>query len=293
MARLRQLRWREPPSGRRLAWLVLLVVALLHVVFAVMIWGAMHPPMLSREQRAAPVDGVLEVRFISSTAPPPQAPPPVPLPPPPATRAPTRRATEPASKNVLSVQLPAPAASVARPRLFDSSGLPIVPAAASSAPAPEYVQPMPQGSLQIMQHTSPVQYKPTRFDKDWGHGTNAIDDALQKAVDKTTVKHTFDLPGGIHIHCGVSLVGLAGGCGGDPPSPPPPNDGDVRMNMAPARPLAPDPNASKPPTLADCILLYRAGRPLVDGCPSDTPIRAVDEDLRKQREKQAKQATGH
>jgi hypothetical protein len=97
---------------------------------------------------------------------------------------------------------------------------------------------------------------------------------------------------GIRIHCAVSLVGLAGGCGGDPPPPPSPKDGDVRMDMAPARPLAPDPHAPPPPPLSHCIALYRAGKPLADGCPSDTPIRAVDEEMREQRAKQAKQAAG-
>ncbi|MBD8899757.1 hypothetical protein IHE46_12360 [Rhodanobacter sp. DHG33] len=297
---MRQLRWREPPPGRRLAWLVLLVVALLHLVFAVMTWYAMHPQEpVPAEQSTTSASDVLEVRFISAAHAPAAKPvPPLALPPPPArapVRATAKRVAEPASKNASSEPppAPAPAASVAPPRLFDSSGAAILPAAASSAAAPEYVQHMPQGDTRIMQHTSPVKYKPTPFDKDWGHGSNAVDDALQKAVDKTTVKHTFDLGHGIHIHCGVSLVGLGGGCGGDPPSPPPPKDGDVRMNMAPAKPLAPNPHAPPPPPLSKCIALYRAGQPLAEGCPSDTPLRAVDEEVREQREKQAKQAAGH
>jgi hypothetical protein len=283
LARLRQLRWREPPRGYRLAWLVLVVVVLLHLVFTVMVWWAMRPPP-SREGPAAPVADVLEVRFIpAATEPAAKAPPPLPLPPPP--RASSRHAAEPAAKNALSVQLPAPAASVAPPRLFDRNGQAILPATAASVP--EYVQGMPRGDTRIMRHDSPVKYQATRFDKDWGNGSsNAIDDVLQKAVDKTTVKHTFNLGHGIHVHCGVSLAMLAGGCGGDPPPPPSPKDGDVRLNMAPA-PLAPNPNAPKPPPLSKCIALYRAGKPLVDGCPSDTPIRAVDEELRAQRAKQA------
>jgi hypothetical protein len=285
LARLRQLRWREPSRGSRLAWLVLVVVVLLHLVFAVMVWWAMRPPP-SREGPAAPASEVLEVRFIpAATAPAAQAPPPpVPLPPP---RAPPRHAAEPVAKNALSVQLPAPTASVAPPRLFDRNGQAILPATAASASAPEYVQGMPQGDTRIMRHDSPVKYQATRFDKDWGNGSsNAIDDVLQKAVDKTTVKHTFHPLPGLRIHCAVSLAMLAGGCGGDPPPPPSPKDGDVRLNMAPA-PLAPNPNAPKPPPLSKCIALYRAGKPLASGCPSDTPIRAVDEELREQRARQA------
>lgn len=285
IARLRQLRWREPPRGRRLAWLVLAVVALLHVVFAVMTWWAMRPPAPMHGGQPATASDVLEVRFIAAVAPAAKPPPPMTLPPLPA---PARHAAVPVSKNALSVRLPAPApaASTARPRLFDRNGMPILPAVASSAPVPDYVQHMPLGDTRIMQHTNPVKYRPTRFEKDWGRGGgSAIDDVLQKAVDKTTVKHTFNLGHGIHIHCGISLAALAGGCGGDPPSPPSPKDGDVRLDMAPARPLAPNPNAAKPPALSTCIALYRAGKPLADGCPSDTPIRAVDEELRKRKQK--------
>ena len=284
LARLRQLRWREPSRGYRLAWLVLVVVVLLHLVFAAMVWWAMRPPPL-REGPAAPASEVLEVRFIpAATAPAAKAPPPVLLPPPPP-RAPPRHAAEPAAKNALSVQLPAPAASVAPPRLFDRNGQAILPATAASTPVPDYVQGMPQGDTRIMRHDSPVKYQATRFDKDWGR-TSPITDVLQKAVDKTTVKHTFRPLPGIRIHCAVSLAMLAGGCGGDPPPPPSPKDGDARLNMAPA-PLATNPNAPKPPPLSRCIALYRAGKPLADGCPSDTPIRAVDEELREQRAKPA------
>jgi hypothetical protein len=284
IARLRQSRWREPPRGRRFAWLVVAVVVLLHLLFAAMVWWAMRPPPV--RQGPATAADVLEVRFIPAAGAPAAKPPPLPLPPPlPPSRTSPRRTVPTASKNALSVQLPAPAASVAAPRLFDRNGQVALPAGAGSAPAPEYVQHLPQGDTRIMRHDSPVKYQATRFDQDWGNGsTNAIDNALQKAVDKTTVKHTFDLPGGIHIHCGVSLVGLAGGCGGDPPPPPPPKDGDVRLNMPPP-PLAPAPHASRPPPLSECIALYRAGKPLADGCPSDTPIRAVDEELRTQRAK--------
>ena len=275
-ARLRRQRWREPTRGHRLAWLVLLLTALPHVVFTVMVWWAMRPPPVRPVERTAAATDVLEVRFIpAAAAPAAQAPPPpAPLPAPP--RVAPRRTTEPAAKQALSVQLPAPApaASVAPPRLYDRNGQVILPAVAGSAPLPDYVQRPPQGDTRIMQHDSPVKYQATRFDKDWGNGsTNAIDDALQKAVDKTTVKHTFRLPGGIRIHCGVS-------------PPPPPKDGDVRLNMAPARPLAANPNAPKPPPLSECIALYRAGKPLADGCPSDTPMRAIDEELQKQRAKQ-------
>ena len=295
VARLRLLRWRQPSREPRRVWLALAVVVLLHILFAAMTWWAMLPPAPARDRPSAAATDVLEVRFIAAVAPAAKTPPPVPLPPLPTAPRPLRRvAARPASNNALSVQLPAPAASVARPpRLFDSAGMPILPAVASSAPVPDYVQRMPQGDTRIMRHTNPVKYRPTRFAQDWNQGgDSSIDDALQKLVDKTTVKHTFNLGRGIHLHCGISLAALAGGCGGDPPSPPSRKDGDERLDMPPPKPLAPDPNASRPPTLSACIALYRAGKPLADGCPSDTPLRAVDQELREQREKQAKQAAG-
>ena len=271
---------------------MLAVVLLLHLLFATMVWLAMRPPP-SRQGPAAPVADVLEVRFIpAATAPAAKPPPPVSMPPPPV-RAPSRRTAQPVARNALSVQLPAPApaASVAAPRLFDRNGQAILPAAGSTS-EPEYVQRLPQGDTRIMRHDSPVKYQATRFDKDWGNGTtNAIDDVLQKAVDKTTVKHTFHPLPGLRIHCAVALAMLAGGCGGDPPPPPSPKDGDVRLNMAPA-PLAPNPEAPKPPPLSACIALYRAGKPLASGCPSDTPIRAVDEELREQRAKRPRPSAG-
>lgn len=124
-----------------------------------------------------------------------------------------------------------------------------------------------------------IKYKPTRLDPYWRKSTNAIDDALQKAVEKTTVKKTIHLPGGIRIHCGIALAALAGGCGGDPPPPAPPTDGDERLNMAPP-PLAKGASTPKP-DIAACIADYRAGKPLPYGCPVDTPARAVDAEKRK------------
>lgn len=284
IAQLRQWQRRTPSRGHRLAWWVVAVVLLLHLLFAALTLLALRPPMPRGARQAAAVGEVLEVRFLPAHAPLTKPPPPAPpLPPPRPRHVSVAQGTQAAA-------LPAPAASVAPPRLFDGNGQVILPAAPPApAPVPRYVQRLPQGDTRIMRHDSPVKYQATRFEKDWGHGNSAVDDLLQKAVDKTTVKHTFHLPRGIHIHCGISLAALAGGCGGDPPPPPPPKDGDVRLNMAPARPLAADPHAPPPPPLSECIALYRAGKPLAAGCPSDTPLRAIDQELREQRAKQAAQ----
>jgi hypothetical protein len=105
---------------------------------------------------------------------------------------------EPVSKDAMTVQLPAaPSSSAPPPQLFDKNGQALLPATSGSAPVspePGYVQGRPTGDTQIMQTKDVVKYQSTRFNGDWGKG-NVVDRALQKAVDKTTVTHTFNLPG--------------------------------------------------------------------------------------------------
>ena len=282
------MRWRKSPPDRRLLWLALTVALLLHVTFVWVIWQEMRPPLAPAVAHVRQSE-VLEVRFIARAAPavvpPPAPPPPVPAPPPRVVSKP-RPKLQPEPSEAMTVQLSAPAAASSappHPLLFDKQGQPLLPTAASSVPAaavPGYVQGTPKGDTQIMHNTDVVKYQGTRFNGDWGGG-NVVDRALQKAVDKTTVTHTFNLPQGVRIHCSVSLAMLAGGCGGDPPPPPSAKGGDERLNMAPAQSLAPDSHAPKPPSVEACIAMYRAGQPLANGCPVDTPSRAVDAELRE------------
>lgn len=273
---LHELRWRKPPRDRRRLWVALAIALVLHVLFVAVVWYEMKPAPLPPQVVQVQIDQGIQVRFIargpapSKAEPPPIAPPP---PPPPAR--------ELVSKSAMTVRMPAspapqpaPATSAPRPVLFDRTGRVVLPANASSAPSADYVQHEPQGDTQIMHNKDLIKYKPTKLDPYWRKSTNAIDDALQKAVEKTTVKKTIELPGGIRIHCGIAFAALAGGCGGDPPPPPPPTDGDERLNMAPAS-LVKGNNPPKP-DLATCIADYRAGKPLPYGCPVDTPARAVD-----------------
>jgi len=279
------MRWRKSPPDRRLLSLALTAAVLLHVLFVWVTWQGMRPPPTPPVVHVRQSE-VLEVRFIAHA--PSAAPQPQPPPPPPALASPTRvvpKKPKPVPSEAMTVQLSAPAAasSAPHPQLFDRQGQALLPTTASSAPSvavPSYVQGMPKGDTQIMQNTDVVKYQGTRFNGDWGGG-NVVDRALQKAVDKTTVTHTFNLPKGVHIHCGISLAMLAGGCGGDPPAQPSTKDGDERLNMAPSQSLAPDAQAPKPPSVEACIAMYRAGQPLAHGCPVDTPLRAVDAELRQ------------
>lgn len=275
----------------------MLLVAALHVFFAAVIWHEMQPPeRVARTSLRA--DRGMEVRFfhVASTAAP--KPPPPPLPPTRQavpSRSPAKPVVPPAS-DAMTVQ-PAPTHTVSTPKLYSKDGRVLLPAAAASvSAAPGYVQRMPQGDMTVMKHDSPIPYHPTRFNKDWTQGGNLMERAfekadrvLSKAVQKTTYKTTIRLPRGVRIHCGISLAMLAGGCGGDPPPPPSKKDGDERLSMAPV-PLAKGMEPANPPTVAQCIAIYRADKPLPWGCPVDTPNRAVDAE---QRERAAKAARKH
>lgn len=282
-----QLRWRESPVTQRTRRIALALVLLLHGLFAAVAWYGMRPA--TRPVAPATPDQLMQVRFFDtelapaarSAVPPP---PPLLLPPPPR---PPRTPPVPPAKDALVVQPPPVAASA--PRLFDQHGRPLLPAAPASASTPGYVQRMPQGDTGIMQHDSPIKYRATRFADDWNRGGSSVDDALQKVVDKTTVKKTIRLPGGIRIHCAISLAMLAGGCGGDPPPPPSAKDGDERLNMAPATSLDGHAHGFKAPSVEACIAMYRAGKPLDHGCPVDTPNRSVDAEAHAQATKPAAQ----
>lgn len=166
-------------------------------------------------------------------------------------------------------------------RLYDQTGRAVLaPAPASTAPAPDYVQRKPQGDTRIMHDTDPVKYKATRFDKDFPPPDESLGGAaVRHAVDAVVKSKEVNLPGGIHLKC-KTVLGIPTPICHDPPSPPSAKDGDERLNMAPV-PLAPSPHAPKPPSVEACIAMYRAGKPLVHGCPVDTPNRSVDAEMRE------------
>ncbi len=299
---LHELRWRKTPPDRRRRWLVLAIVLVLHGLFAALTWQEMQVGSLLGWERAR--SGALQVRLIAR----PRTPPPVAmentapaLPPHPPE--PVRPAVKPSptheapSPNAMTATLPAPAATVApppAPRLYNELGQPLLPAA-STAPPPatsDYVQHTPQDNTKIMRHDNPVTYQPTRFEGGTYKGRTSADDALQRAVDNTTVTHTFHIAPGVRIHCGISFAALAGGCGGDPPPKPTSKSQDMRLNMAPANLVAPASSTPTPPGVDQCIAIYRADKPLPQGCPVDTPTRAVDEEMRERAAQAARQQGG-
>jgi hypothetical protein len=268
----------------RISWPVLLAAILLHGLILWAVWMAMRPsqlmpPTQRREQ-------VLQVRFINTprvVAPPPALAAPPPLPqqhlPAPAAKPPARKPTPPAA-----ITHAPPSSTGTALQLYGRTGAARLPASATSSTTvavPGYVQRMPQGDTRIMRHTSPIPYKPTRFEQYFPPPGETLGGALVRHVVQAVVKSTdVDLPKGVHLKCTTVLGVPIPNCI-NPPAPPSKKDGDERLSMAPAKPLAVDPHALPPPGVAACIAMYRAGKPLAWGCPVDTPDRSVDQELRE------------
>lgn len=268
--------WRAGPMARdrwrpRLA----LAVALLHGLFAAVLWWEMRPHPV-RTMVQVQLDDALQVRFVQATrmvaSTPLPAPPSLPRTPAPRLRLPVRHAM------VASVHVSPVASPHAPLQLFDRTGQPLLPAtSASVAATPGYVQRMPQGDMQVMQHDNPIRYHATRFEQAFPspHET-IVGEGIRGLLRKTHTgqSKSVDLGHGIHLKC-KTLLGIPTPDCVMPPAPPSRKDGDERLNMAPAAPLAKE-LAQPQHNLADCIARYRDGKPLPQGCPVDTPTRAVD-----------------
>jgi hypothetical protein len=146
----------------------------------------------------------------------------------------------------------------------------------------DYVQLKPRGDTDVMSHrSSGITYKATSLDKYWApKNESSIDTALRRAVEKTTIKHTFNLPQGIRVECSASpLLPIALlGCGNpDPPAKPLGQEVYRRLNLpstAAGVPTVPAPATSAPKRTivftndAECAAARVAGGPLPPGCES-------------------------
>lgn len=230
----------EPPRDRRSLWLLVALVVAAHVLLAWLAHLVLRPAPYHRDE-----SGVIAVSLIEPAselpAPPPLVPPP-PLQGKPAAAAPARPLHyEAPAKGAISATLE----GVKGPplQLYESNGRVRLPPGGSGKPAqePAYRAPGIKGS-QIYSGTSPVPYNPTRFNQDWAPdkeslGQKTVGRAVEKAIDKTTVRKTVKLPGGIKLHCALSPLALFAGCKGDDPQPPPKNDDDIRLSMPPPETL--------------------------------------------------------
>jgi hypothetical protein len=273
-ARLRRRRARHTPPPRLLRIPFVLALAL-HVLLALVVWQALRTtlPMPARPNAA------LMARFVPIVLPErvPRRDPPRPGPPP-APRVVQRQrrvATAVPSQPHAATDVTTTAT------LYDRHGQPLLPAPAASTGTPDYVQRLPQGDAQVMRHANPLPYQATRLEKYFPPpGESAGGAAVRRLKDAVVGTKAVDLPGGLHLKC-KTLLGIPTPNCVDPPAPPSAKDGDERLSMAPTRSLAADPQPPAKPALAECIAMYRAGKPLAWGCPVDTPDRAVDDELRR------------
>ena len=162
-----------------------------------------------------------------------------------------------------------------------------------------YIQLKPRGDTEIMSHnTNLPRYKATRFDKYWTpEGESSVDTALRHAVEKTTVKHTFNLPQGVRIECGVMplLPSALFSCHNpDPPAQPldkkiydrlnlPTQNASIPKSETAAAASTPAPAA--PVVLdnsAECAAARVSGGPMPPNCPPSptAPLKPLPQPIR-------------
>ncbi len=222
------------PNRRRVIGLVAAVLAG-HAVLVAWLWW--NPP----RPHAAPGEAI-EVTLSRPEATPP-APPPLPPPPPILKRAPPSPPPAPTHRPVPRAPGSITATMEESPRsqldLYDRQGQVELPQGGSPTQTPAYRTPEPKGSSALTIKT-PLDYKPTRFEKDWADANRSEGGKLfDRMVDKTTVSKTMHTPTGDRITCSVSpLLILVGGLGCHGHIPPPPeNDDDIRLSMPPPETL--------------------------------------------------------
>jgi len=159
-------------------------------------------------------------------------------------------------------------------------------------PTGTYIQLKPRGDTEIMSHnTNLPRYQATRFNKYWTpEGESSVDTALRHAVEKTTVKHTFNLPQGVRIECAVMplLPSALFGCHNpDPPAQPldkkiydrlnlPSQNASIPKSEAGAAASTPAPAA--PVVLdnsAECAAARVSGGPMPPNCPPSPSLPAT------------------
>ncbi|WP_329742556.1 hypothetical protein [Dyella sp. A6] len=158
------------------------------------------------------------------------------------------------------------------------------------SPEGTYIQLVPHGDTRIMSHrVNGFHYTPTIFNKYWTpEGESSIDTALRRAVEKTTVSHTFHLPRGVRVKCVAMplLPMLLFGCGNpDPPAKPLDpkiyrqlNLPTLNASIPKVAPPASAPAPAVPVKLTNavqCADARVAGGPMPPGCGAATVVRPV------------------
>lgn len=292
LATLRTMRQRRPvPRDRLSVTLAIAAAILLHLLLIVVVSYEMQPRVqIGFYVPHGPPD-VLEVRFIDRAPPPavPSAPPPPPVtePPPKVRSAEATRPEPPPRKKKPDEVTPAvtpsdapPATAAPASGVFGADGSIALPKGAPGSGGSDYTPPRPTDAAGVMSHKTTVTYTQTRFEKDWApRDENVLSQGMRRAIEKTTVKKTVDLGHGVRVNCSTVFFVLPVGCGGEDPSKAAHKDGDTRLNMAPANPLVKDlPGAVPARSEAECIAAYRKDERVPEGCPTDTPLKAMDQE---------------
>ena len=229
-ALLRDMRDRPPPRDRLRLGLALFFAIAFHIALIALLRLEMRPQY---QTPSAERENAIQVTFF---APPPRpsavpAAPPIAPPPPLAVPPPRLRHIEPRRPHAMTATIGPPPPAL---HVYGKSGQALLPPPPSSvAVTPEYKAPQPQ-EPSLMQHSTPLPYQSTRFNKDWAPDKESLGaKAFRKAVDATTKEKTIRLPGGMKIRCAISPLLIAAGCGPLPPPPPPKNDNDIRLSLPP------------------------------------------------------------
>ena len=231
-ALLREIRGREPPRERVRLGIALFLAIVFHVVLVVVLRFVMRPQYIPPAPAVygEPLDVVLYESPAQPSA----------VPPPPEINLPPLRTRELSPRRV-RIQPRNPQSMTATigetqpsPRLFGRNGQALLPPPSSVAGVPDYTAPQPH-EPGLMQHSTPLPYQSTRFNKDWVPDKESLGaKAFRKAVDATTMEKTVRLPGGMKVKCVASPLVLGFGCGPLPPPPPPKNDNDPRLSLPPS-----------------------------------------------------------
>lgn len=307
---LRALRERRPPRDRVRFTLSLAAALFFHLLLALVISYEMQPRVQLAFAVPDDTPQALEVRFIEpaprAPAAPAIAPPPVAEPPPRVRSNEATRAEPPPPQKKLerkdpaevgsSTATPSPSVPAARPgtaapahtaapvdgahpALFNTDGTVAMPATGPGSAKSDYTPPHPTDDTGIMSHKTTITVTQTRFEKDWApRDENVLSKGMRRAIETTTVKKTVDLGHGTRVNCATVFFVIPVGCGGEDPSKASKKDGDKRLSM-PATPLVKDlPDQPPAKSEAECIAAYRKDERVADGCPTDTPLKAMDQE---------------
>lgn len=261
---LREVRWRRDDARDPHRRWVLFAVLLAHVVLLLIVRDAMFvdapvPVVVAPQEQVLEItfgtasDPTLQMREIE-TVPLPQAEPVrevvVPARPAVEARAPARveappvpsaePVVAPTDDSAMTARFidPDPPKETQPLRLFNSDGSVHVSKemldAIDATPQRQF-EPRVVGKSRIMQHTTPIPYAPTTFEKYWAPRDETI---LQEFFRKSTVEKKFKTPWGTTVQCAWML--FMGGCGwGSGPTPlkdPPKGPEPLGVYMGPEQP---------------------------------------------------------